>query len=627
MIPRCLMVTMKNGAASDLAGRREHRTAWWGGAAVLTGLLAMLAGCTPSGPSALRQGQRLIEEGKYEQAVAKLRTAAALMGSTNAQVWNELGLACHHAGELGEAAKAYQRALALNHDLSEARFNLGCLWLAQDKLEAARTEFTAYTLRRPNAAEGFVKLGSVQLRARETAAAEKSYSEALRLDPQNVEALNGLGLTRLARGRTNEAVQCFDDALKQQPDYRPALLNLAIVAHQYLKDHPLALRRYKEYLALKPPPADADALLVTVRQLEQELNPPAPVPHIPTNAAPQVAASVTPPKPAAPRVTPIAAAPKPEPAPIAPKTTAVAPPKPVPTNAPKAAHAVAAAPTSNVELVKLAPPPVPKQGREVAIPPPPALPSPDEPLIVTSSVPGLADEPKPAKRGFFQRINPVNLFRSGEKTSVPITSLGPVTVPAEPVSATAAPPVAQPQPPAPPPAPAGPPARYAYRTPTAPAAGDRAGAQRLFAQGIQAYQAHRLPQAIQAYRAAVQADPSLFEAHYNLGLAAADAGNLPLALSAYETALAVQPASADARYNFALLLKQANYGADAANELEKLLAASPNEARAHLALANLYAQQLHQTDKARQHYLKVLELAPRHPQASAINFWLAANPP
>jgi len=125
----------------------------------------------------------------------------------------------------------------------------------------------------------------------------------------------------------------------------------------------------------------------------------------------------------------------------------------------------------------------------------------------------------------------------------------------------------------------------------------------------------------------VQLDPSLFEAHYNLGLAAAEAGDLALALTSYEMALAIQPASADARYNFALVLKQANYTTDAANELERLLAASPNEVRAHLALANLYAQQLNQPAKARPHYLKVLELAPRHSQVSAIQFWLASNPP
>jgi tetratricopeptide (TPR) repeat protein len=108
---------------------------------------------------------------------------------------------------------------------------------------------------------------------------------------------------------------------------------------------------------------------------------------------------------------------------------------------------------------------------------------------------------------------------------------------------------------------------------------------------------------------------------------ATEAGNLPAALAAYEDALAVQPRSLDARYNFALVLKQANYLVDAVNELERVLATYPNEARSHLALANLYAQQFHQPAKARQHYLRVLEVDPRHPQASAINYWLAANPP
>ena len=160
------------------------------------------------------------------------------------------------AGELAEAERAYQRALALNHDLSEVRFNLGCLWLAQNKLEAAKAEFTACTLRQPNAVEGFLKLGAVQLRTREPSAAEKSFNDALRLSPQNPEALNGLGLARLQRGRASEAAQCFDSALKQQPDYRPALLNLAIVSQQYLKDRQFALEKYREYLALKPPPAE-----------------------------------------------------------------------------------------------------------------------------------------------------------------------------------------------------------------------------------------------------------------------------------------------------------------------------------------------------------------------------------
>jgi tetratricopeptide (TPR) repeat protein len=388
-------------------------------------------------------------------------------------------------------------------------------------------------LRRPNAVEGFLKLGAVLLRTREPDAAEKTFNDALRLSPQNPEALNGLGLVWLQRGRAGEAAQCLANALKQQPDYRPALLNLAIVAHQYLKDHRLALEKYREYLALKPTPANADALAATVRQLEQELNPPAR--HVAADGAGQAISNANPPKPAATNVTHIAGGPKAEPPATLSKAGAI--------NAPKPATGAASPPSSEREPVKPA-------------------------SAVTESAASLsASWPK------------------------------------------------------------GPPARYAYRSPAQPAPGDRAAAERLFAQGVQAQQAHRLPEAVQSYRLAAQADPSFFDAYYNLGLAATEAGNLRTALAAYENALAVQPQSLDARYNFALTLKQANYPIDAVNELERVLTIYPNEPRAHLVLGNFYAQQFHQPAKAREHYLKVLEVDPHNPQAGTIRFWLAANPP
>ena len=88
----------------------------------------LLAGCTPRGARALIDGKRLLDQGQYAQAVEKLQLATSLL-ATNAQAWNYLGLACHQAGQPTNAAQAYQKALALNPDLTEARFNLGCLWL------------------------------------------------------------------------------------------------------------------------------------------------------------------------------------------------------------------------------------------------------------------------------------------------------------------------------------------------------------------------------------------------------------------------------------------------------------------------------------------------------------------
>ena len=535
MLPRTKMLTIKNRAGYGLVGRRWHVSFSRFNPLGFIFLLTFLSACTPSGPRALLDGKRLIDQGKYQQAIQKLEKATSLLGGTNALAWNYLGVAYQHSGADTEADRAYQRAWALNHDFSEIRYNLGCLWLGQNKLDAARAEFTVYTALRPNAPEGFLKLGTTQLRSREPGAAEKSFNEALRLSPRDPEALNGLGLARLQRSRAAEAAQYFTSALEAQPRYPPALLNLAIVSQQYLRDRKLALQKYRECLALKPPPADATTLAAIVRQLEQELNPPAGQPA--TNAAAQSNPVANPAKPSATNAARVAGAPKVEPVMQVPKSDTTHPQR-------------------------------------------------------SDTAPDLLNPSAPWNAGVVRRAEDV--------MSTP--------TPTRPSSRV-------------------PPGRYAYESPPQPAPGNRSDAELSFTRAALAEQAHRLPEAIQAYRLAVRQDPSLFQAQYNLGRVAAEAGDLPLALSSYENALAIKPTSLDARYNFALVLKQSNYLIDAANELEKVVTIDTNQTRAHLALGKIYSEQLRQPAKARQHYLKVLEVEPHYPQAGAIRAWLAANPP
>ncbi len=218
-----------------------------------------LAGCAPSGPRALLKGKKFLEQGDYAGAMAQFKTATSLL-ATNAQAWNYLGVACQHAGQTADAVLAYQNALKFDRDLMEAHYNLGSLWLEQNKPDAAVYEFTAYTLRRSKAPEGWLKLGLAQLRSEDLAAAEKSFSTALYLNPNNAEALNSFGLARIERGHPREAAQFFAAAAREKPDYGPALLNLATVAQQYLRDNALALQNYRAYLALTPRPANWDAV-------------------------------------------------------------------------------------------------------------------------------------------------------------------------------------------------------------------------------------------------------------------------------------------------------------------------------------------------------------------------------
>ena len=380
------------------------------------------------------------------------------------------------------------------------------------------------------------------------------------------------------------------------------------MAQEYLRDLPTALARYRQYLALKPPPPNADAVAATVRELEQELAPP-PRPAAVAKAAPPVVTNPTAPKSTTGSVTRVLAAPKAESATNVPKPAQAA-------NQSKPAPTVPNTAAPPVQVVRLAPEPVVKPVHDLTPRAAPAQHQAAEPVIMTSTVPVTAIEPRTPRRGFFDRVNP---FRSEPKPAPRVTPLpapkeasGPyqsevVTVP---MTAT----------------PAGPPSRYNYRSPAAPAPGNRAEAQRFFEQGLQAQRANRLNDAIQAYRQATQQDPSFFEAQFYLAFAATQAGDLATALTRYEYALAISPNDANARYNFALVLKQANCVPDAVNELERLLATHPNEARAHLALANLYAQQMRDPAEARPHYLKALELDPRSPQANDIRNWLRDHP-
>jgi tetratricopeptide (TPR) repeat protein len=607
MLPPSSMLTIKNWVRSK--------------SALFLAATLLLAACAPPGPRALLQGQRLLEQGKSTEAIEKFKTATVLL-ATNApsaeaaQAWNYLGVAYHQAGQAAAAEHAYLRAQALDKDLTEAHFNLGCLWLEQNRYDGARAEFTSYTLRRSNDAEGFVKLGTAELHASETGtvqartkvlnAAENSFKVALQRNPQSAEALNGLGLVRLYHNQPGEAVQFFSSALKQQPAFAPALLNLAIVAQQYLNQPQVAIEKYRAYLALKPVPANAEAVRQVLRQLEPATTPP---------ARPAATPTTTPaPRTPAPNGTRGTAPTRTEPAPTVPKTSAPGvPPKPAAVAA--ATPAALGSATPKVEAVKLAadPPIKPAQdgatGAEAS-----QTPAPDA-QKGSATTASSATEPTTPKRSLFQRLFGHAETSAAQPAALPaVTNTLSTSNPNRMVSEADLPEL---------PVPAG--SRYTYRSSGRPLEGNRPEAQRALAQGVQAQGAGKRLEAIKAYRTATQLDPGFFDAYYNLGAVAAEAGELRTALAASENALALKPESRDARYNFALALTKANYFTDAANELEKLLAYSPNEVRAHLAVANLYAQQLRQPAKARPHYQRVLDLDPRHKQADNIRYWLVQN--
>src|SRR3954465_11943625 len=106
--------------------------------------LVLIFGCTPPGPRALLKGEKLIQEGKWEQAVLRLQEATQLLPN-NAQAWNHLGIAYHGNNQVELALKCYRTALSLDRNLAATRYNLGCLLLEQNDLAGASEQLTSFT--------------------------------------------------------------------------------------------------------------------------------------------------------------------------------------------------------------------------------------------------------------------------------------------------------------------------------------------------------------------------------------------------------------------------------------------------------------------------------------------------
>jgi len=583
------------------------------GAIIFVALALGLAGCTPAGPGTLLKGKKYLDRGDLTDAVAQFKRATTLL-PTNAAAWNYYGVALQRAGQPDAAATAYKQALELNRDLVETHFNLGSLWLEQNKPADAKTEFTAYTLHRPNETAGWLKLGFAQLRLGEIVPAERSFSTVLALKPGDVEAYNGIGLAFVQSGKPRDAAQYFAAAVQSRPDFGPALLNLATTTHEYLHDEPAALKNYRAWLALAPRPANWDEVNTLANNLEQSLAATAPAPAAVAKPIPPAPAP-EPPKPQ-PKIVIAAAHPTPKPQPA----EALPEPEVKPTAARQSATRVTnlAANSAPAQVTQVPPEPkivtTPAMAAHAPVAVTPAKPA-DGDVTPVEELPVPEPEKKP---GFWHK-----LFGSDHSASAP----QPQPLEQRPTPLPAADePQTKPAPKPPEPAPVSF-SHYSYLAPGKPAAGNRPAASGAFTKARLAEQDEKWVDALQWYQTAAQLDPAWFEAQYNTGVLAHRLRNYPLALPSYENALAIQPDSADARYNFALALKAAGHVPDAADEFKKILAANPDEVRAHLALANLCAQTLHDSAQARQHYLKVLELEPQNPQASDIRFWLSANSP
>lgn len=133
-------------------------------------------------------------------------------------------------------------------------------------------------------------------------------------------------------------------------------------------------------------------------------------------------------------------------------------------------------------------------------------------------------------------------------------------------------------------------------------------------------------QAVEQYAQAVQHDPTMIKAHYNLGVAYHRLGKPDQAQAAYETCIRLDPCYVNGRYNLALLHREEGEPRAAVEQLGKLLACDARQAKAHYVMGLIYADAAGGRDVAIQHFRQFLRLSPQDPAAPQVREWLTKHP-
>jgi tetratricopeptide (TPR) repeat protein len=130
--------------------------------------------------------------------------------------------------DLGKAADAYQKAIALKADDSAYHNNYALVLAQEKKFDDAQTELTkAAQLDPPNAGKYYYNLGAVYVNTGNGEAASAAFKKALELDPNYADAYYQYGLSLMGKATTDPTgkivappgtTEAFQKYLELKPD-------------------------------------------------------------------------------------------------------------------------------------------------------------------------------------------------------------------------------------------------------------------------------------------------------------------------------------------------------------------------------------------------------------------------
>jgi protein O-GlcNAc transferase len=190
-----------------------------------------------------------------------------------------LGLVLEKIGEIPEAIRAYQEAIALQPNLIDAYNNLGNILVAAGEMERAESVYRQAIAANPEHFGSYLNLGNVLMARGDVDAGIAAYETALKLSPNNPDILNNLGVALQAKTDDTRASLYLGHAFYHQGRYEKAIseyqkflasqtgdVNFYIaLAECYNRSHRYeeAIKVYREGIRLYPATANLYSGLVS----------------------------------------------------------------------------------------------------------------------------------------------------------------------------------------------------------------------------------------------------------------------------------------------------------------------------------------------------------------------------
>jgi tetratricopeptide (TPR) repeat protein len=134
-----------------------------------------------------------------------------------------LGYTYYLKGENEEAIKQFYYVLDQDQNYYDAHYNLGLVYLDEERFNDALMEFEKCTKIAPRDFKGHIQMGIAYRDLKEYDNATKSLEVANKLAPTNADIIYQIGMVAEAQKKYDDAIMIYKDALQYDPLYKDAL--------------------------------------------------------------------------------------------------------------------------------------------------------------------------------------------------------------------------------------------------------------------------------------------------------------------------------------------------------------------------------------------------------------------